>query len=289
MRWCIHISLLCHSVWINNLTILNKLPKTKMQHNDFPFPEVNCQFSFKTVSCNEINKIISSLEPKVSCDINGFSSKLLKDCSSFILKPITHLVNLSLSLGVFPCELKVSRVCPVFKSGCKKDVSNYRPISCLPVLSKVFEKTVFNQLFTYLSINSILSYNQFGFQPGKSTLHPLIQMLNYIAKAFNDNKFVVAVFLDLSKAFDTINHSILLSKLKKIGLNETSLTWFQSYLSVRKSYCHVNGVLSSNYKILNQSVPQGSILGPLLFLVFVNDLPLSNDLDTILFADDTTA
>ena len=120
----------------------------------------------------------------------------------------------------FPVILKLAEHVLYSKVGVEK---NYRPIACLPVISKVLEKVVFNQLFEYLTVNNILSPNQFGFQPGKSTLHPLIHMLNYIAEAFNQNKFVVGVFLDLSKAFDLVSHDILQSKLEKIGLNATSL------------------------------------------------------------------
>ena len=268
---------------------INKIPPTRLNHSNFPFREVNSKFEFRQIDSSTLDDIIKKFEPKISTDINGFSPSLLKECSDLILNPLTHLVNLSLAQGCFPNDLKISRTCPIFKNGSRKEASNYRPISCLPVLSKVFEKVVFNQLYEYLIINNILSPNQFGFQPGKSTLHPIIHILNYIAEAFNQNKFVVATFLDLSKAFDLVNHEILLSKLVKIGLDETSINWFRSYLSDRKMFTSANGFLSSNFKVLSRSVPQGSILGPLLFLIFVNDLPLSNSLDCFLFADDTTA
>ena len=271
-------------------TTIAKIPSTKCKHSDFPSKEVTSQFAFKPVDSGVVSQVLRKLEPKISCDINGFSPKLLKESSDMILKPLTHLINLSLTQGTFPCELNISRTCPIFKNGCRKDVSNYHPISCLLVLSKVFEKVVFNQLYDYLLLNNILTPNQFGFQPGKSsTIHPIIHILNYIAEAFNQNKLVVACFLDLSKAFDLINHRILLEKLKKISLNDISIKWFSSYLSNRKMFSCVNGTLSSSFKILERSVPQGSILGPLLFLIFVNDMPLSNNLDSYLFADNTTA
>ena len=187
---------------------IGKIPPTKMKHSNFPFKPVNSQFEFRPVDSRCISEVINKLEPKVSCDINGFSPKLLKESADLIIHPLTHLVNLSLSQGTFPCELKISRTCPIFKSGCRKEASNYRPISCLPVLSKVFEKVVFNQLYEYLTTNNILSPYQFGFQPGKSTLQLIKHILNCIADTFNQNKFVVACFLDLSKAFDSVNHSL---------------------------------------------------------------------------------
>ena len=134
-------------------------------------------------------------------------------------------------------------------------------------------------------MNNILSKKQFGFQPEFSTQHALIQILNYISESLNKNKFEVAPLLDLSEAFDLINHDILIDKLRNIGLSGISLKWFRSYISDRKMYTYVNGTLFSIYSKLDRSVPQGSILGPLLFLIFINDMPLATDLDCFLYAD----
>ena len=165
---------------------------------------------------------------------------------------------------------------PIFKQGSHINLSNYRPIACLPTLSKIFEKVAYNQVFHHLKINNILNKFQFGFQPMKSTSHALIQILNHISEAFNQNKFVIAVFLDLAKAFDIVNQKILLQKLRKIGIGEIGIKWFESYLSNRKMYTFVNGKLSTVYSLIKCAVLQGGILGPLLFLIFINDIPESN-------------
>ena len=268
---------------------VRKMPATTRVHSDFPYKPVSSNFEFNRVDSSTISKIILDLQSKNSVDINGVSTKLLKCCASLLIKPLTHLINISLSQGIFPCELSTSRTVPIFKQGCRNDIANYRPISLLPTLSKVYEKVVFNQLYNYLTINKILSDKQFGFRPNMGTNHALLQILNYVAESFNQNKFVVATLLDLSKAFDLINHKILLHKLKQIGLSDTSINWFRSYLSNRKMYTYVNGILSSSYSTLSRSVPQGSILGPLLFLIFINDLSLITSLDCFLYADDNTA
>ena len=268
--------------------IVSEIPPTRAKPEDYmnEYPDLN--FAFKQVNKTKVEEIINKLESKSSLDINGYSTILIKKVSSVILTPLTHIINLSLSTGIFPDSLKISRVCPIFKQGDHKEMNNYRPISCLSSFSKIFEKIAHEQLSLYLEVNKILNPNQLGFQKGRSTVHALTKIMNFLAESFNDNKFVVAVFLDYKKAFDLVSHDILLKKLEKIGIKGIYLNWFKTYLANRKMYTMINGSLSSNMKVINRSVPQGSILGPLLFLIFINDMPNCTNLLSILFADDTT-
>jgi hypothetical protein len=198
-----------------------------------------------------------------------------------------YIFNSSLKEGVFSEKLKVARVVPIFKSGDPNDITNYRPISVLTCISKVLERIMYNRLYSFLIQNNILYNKHFGFKSGHSTDHAILHLVYDIFKGFNEKKNTLGVFIDLSIAFDTVDHFILLSKFEFYGIKNSNLVWFKSYLSNRKQYISYEGGKTDNM-IITCGVPQGSILGPLLFLIYVNDLyKFSNILNTILFADDT--
>ncbi len=184
-----------------------------------------------------------------------------------------NIFNLSLASGTFPSKLKTSRTVPIFKAGSPLLCDNYRPISLLSTLSKLLEKIVSRQLVAHLAYNNLIYEHQYGFQHGKSTERNLIQLTNYLHSALNEKKYALGIFLDLKKAFDVCSHSILIRKLHKLGIRDSALNWFQSYLQGRQQRVDINGNLSSS-RALDISVLQGSILGPILFLCYINDLSL---------------
>ena len=230
--------------------------------------------------------ILKAMEPKKSIDMDGISINLLKFISTNISSPLAYIFNLSLETGVFPDKLKTSRVVPVFKQGDNKLCDNYRPISLISSIAKILEKIVALKLTNHLDLNKLLYPYQFGFQRGLSTEHNLLHLTNFVSTALNENKFGIGIFLDLKKAFDLVPHNILLKKLKKLCNNDKIVNWFQSYLNNRYQAVEINGA-KSNLRLINMSVLQGSVLGPLLFLCFINDLNLSTNLLSLLFADDT--
>ena len=214
-------------------------------------------------------------------------SKLLKMDASIIVPSLTAIFTKSIITGIYPTEGKTARVTPVFKKGVKSDLNNYCPISVIPVVSKVFEKIVYDQLYQYLNDNKLLSSCQSGFRSLHSTLTALLEATNSWSVNIDNGFLNGVVFIDLKKAFDTIDHEIILRKLSYFGADQAIIKWFQSYLSDRTQRCNVNGNLSTASTV-TCGVPQGSILGPLLLLTYTNDLPNSlRDAAPRMFADDT--
>lgn len=212
---------------------------------------------------------------------------LLKLLNTSISCPLANIINYSFSSGTFPDKLKIAKVTPIFKKGSRSEKNNYRPISVLSVFSKIFEKLMFKRLYSYLERHRILHDLQFGFREKFSTSHALISLTEHLKKSLDKGAFGCGLFIDLKKAFDTVNHSILLKKLDYYGIRGIANKWFKSYLSGRCQYVSINGH-TSDIKPISCGVPQGSVLGPILFLLYINDLPNCSDKLTFhLFADDT--
>ena len=198
------------------------------------------------------------------------------------------VINQTLLTGIFPNKLKIAKVIPLFKKGDKSIIENYRPISILPSISKVFEKIIFNQLYDHFQKHNLFFNGQYGFRRNHSTELATLDLIEKIHHQLDTHKNPFAIFLDLSKAFDTIDHDILLTKLYYYGIRNQVLCLFKNYLSSRSQYISM-GEIKSSLRNINTGVPQGSILGPLLFLIYINDIhTVSNKFDYILYADDTT-
>ena len=228
------------------------------------------------------------MKPKSSSRHDNISSILLKKISIYIAPVLALIVNQSLKTGIFPEKLKIAQVMPLYKKDSPYVLDNYRPISLLPVISKVFEKVVHIQVYEYMVKNKLLYESQYGFRQEHSTELASLEFTDRVLRHLDNNKLPITIFLDLTKAFDTLDHTILLNKLDYYGIKDTPLLWFKSYLTNRYQYVDYNGIVSSNLP-LTTGVSQGSILGPLMFIIYMNDIyKVSNKFHSILYADDTT-
>ena len=211
---------------------------------------------------------------------------MLRDAEVELAPSVTYLINKSIIDGTVPDVWKIARVSPLYKSEDKILVENYRPIAVLPILSKVMERAVYAQLSAHLDQLGFLYQHQYGFRRGHSTAQAIGQLNNWVLEAMDRKELTGLLFVDISKAFDSINHKILLGKLEHIGLSESSLKWFKSYLADRRQCVCINGELSETRQI-DFGVPQGSVLGPLLFNIYVNSLlTCVKKCRMILYADD---
>jgi len=234
----------------------------------------------------EVVKIINSLKNSNSCGIDNISNALLKKIAFNISDVLAYLFNFSIFSGIFPNDLKSAVVIPLFKKGERDKKQNYRPISLLPTIAKVSEKAVKKRMLEYLVKISFLSPKQFGFKEGTSTEDALLDFLSYINKGLDDKMICASFFVDITKAFDMVNHEILLQKLYSLGFRGFILNWFSSYLKNRMQRVKIETTLSDPATI-NLGVPQGSVLGPILFLVYVNSIFIQNFRGKLTaFADD---
>ena len=246
--------------------LASRIHSSNINFSEFLGERIVVDFIFAPLTPQTLMNIASQMKPKTSQGPDYLSSKLLKDIIPIIIDPLCHISNLSLHTGYIPDRFKLAKVIPVFKSGDKTTFSNYRPISLLSSLSKLLEKVVAKQMEGFLRVNSILYLHQYGFRKNHCTFHPILHFLNNIYEALNkeEPEYTLGIFLDLKKAFDTVDHGILLMKLDHYGFRGVSNQWFSNYLKGRKQYVSINGT-NSDPRDIKHGVPQGSVLGPLYF------------------------
>ena len=243
-------------------------------------------FCLKPTTYEVVLKLLEEINASKAAGIDKIGGRFLKDGATALALPIQNLCNLSIKLSKFPNECKIALLKPLFKKGSKLEAKNYRPISLLPLVSKIFEKVIHNQTQSYLDKNNILYRFQSGFRQGYSTDTALSYLTNKIQSGFDDGLLTGMILIDLQKAFDTIDHDILLKKLNCLGFSTSSIAWFKSYLENRYFVVKVDDSFSEKAPLVC-GVPQGSILGPLIFLIYANDMAQAVNCDLYLYADDS--
>lgn len=244
------------------------------------------EFQFEKCTSDEVIKIVKNIKSN-SAGIDGVNLRTFKAVLMYILPCILHIINLSMETGTFPEALKQAKVIPLYKGGARSDAGNWRPISILPLLSKILEKVIHRRLYDHLTKHSLLSDTQFGFRKGHSTSHAAIHLVDFVNNCLVKGEIPLTVFFDFRKAFDTVDFKILLQRLECLGVKGVSLKWFESYLCGRSIKVMIDDAFSSPYQV-SCGVPQGSVLGPLLYLVYVDSMRFYlPDCCLTSFADDT--
>lgn len=243
---------------------------------------------FTPVTDSDVLKVINQLKNSKSCDVDNLNTEIIKTCRFFILHVIKDIINSSFRQGEVPAAMKISKVIPIHKSGSNYIVDNYRPVSLTPVISKITEKCVKSRLMHFVETKGLINEIQYGFRNKSNTQCALFDAVSTIEEYVDKKLKVGGVFIDLSKAFDTVDTKILLRKLENIGVGGNTLQWFNSYLTGRQQYVNINNI-NSVLRSIELGVPQGSVLGPMLFTIYMNDLAeikMSNENKLILYADD---
>lgn len=269
---------------IKALPTANSSPLLHLQNSNLRNQNLN--FSFVEVNSHEILQALNSLKKKHSRDCYDLNVVMIQALGELLCVPLAKLFNKCIQQGAYPRELKISKTVPIFKTGDKTLPSNYRPVSLIPVFSKIFEVLLKNQLYSYFEENNLFMDEQFGFRKGKSTTGAILRLCDFIVEGFEEEQIVASTFCDLSKAFDCVSHDILTEKLKYYGLNNTSTKLISEYLLDRRQITEIEGRRSEE-RVMNHGVVQGSILGPLLFLIYINDLSSAlSECHVVVYADD---
>ncbi len=275
---------------VDRLNIKTNKPKhfDSLEYGRVFYPNISLKSMFlDPILPEDVISAIKSLKNGKSPGIDNINSVLLKNVYPKILDVLVHLINLSFGHGIFPSKLKDAVVIPLYKSGSKLDCSNFRPISLLSTFAKIYEKIMKKKLVRFLENNKFFSHNQFGFREGKNTEFALQQFMERVYNGLNAGKKVTGIFLDIKKAFDTVDHKILLNKLHNCGVRGNVHAWFESYLTNRRQCVKINHTYSK-MGYIKYGVTQGSVLGAILFLVYINDLCNGNFIGNLTsFADDT--
>ena len=265
----------------------SKLPKTgedptqHIKHN-------TASFFCAPTDPTEIINIVTSANSSKASGVDNIDPYVVQKIIPQIANQLAHIFNKSLQTGIVPDKLKIAKVIPLYKNDNPELFENDRPISILPCFSKIIERIMYNRLYSFLTKHNIITEKQYGFRKKYATYMALIDLIDKISCNFDEKKYTVGVSLDLSKAFDTIDHTILLNKLQCYGVRGSACSWFASYIQNRKQYVVFNKT-ESECKEISCGVPQGSILGPLLFILYINDIEhVSEIIKPILFADDTS-